>query len=55
MQAQLCRAGGRRQRTIKVGKTDKIIQSNHQPTPETAPDHIPQCDIYSFTQLLQGW
>jgi len=41
-------------RIIKVGKTSKIIQSNHQPMPVTTLTHVPQCNIHSFLEDLQG-
>lgn len=42
-------------RIVKVEKTNKIIQSNHQSIPVTAVDHVVQCDIYPLLENLQGW
>jgi len=39
---------------IKVGNTNKIIQSNHQPMPVTALDCFTQCNIYHYLENLQG-
>jgi len=36
--------GSQNQRIIMVGNTNKIIQSNHQPTPATIPDHVTGLD-----------
>lgn len=40
-------------RIISIGKTIKIIQSNHQPMPVTALDHDTQFNLHSFLENLQ--
>lgn len=40
-------------RIIKVGKTAKIIEYNHQPIPASALDNVTQCHIYTCLENLQ--
>lgn len=40
-------------RIIKVGKTAKIIQSNHPLMPVTILDRATECNIYPFLEHLQ--
>ena len=42
-------------RIIKVGKTTKIIECNHQPIPVPALDNITQCHIHTCLEKLQRW
>ena len=40
--------------SLRMKKTAKIIQSNHQPIPTMASDCVPQCHINTFLEQLQG-
>jgi len=40
--------------SLRMKKTAKIIQSNHQPIPTMATDCVPQCHINTFLEQLQG-
>ena len=42
-------------RIIKVGKTTKIIQFNHQVITTVSLNHVIQCDVCPFLEKLQGW
>lgn len=42
-------------RIIKLAKSTKITQANHQPMPMIALDPIPQCDICPLLEHLHGW
>ena len=41
--------------SLRLGKTSKITQSNHQPTTTMPTDHVPQCHISTALEHLQGW
>ena len=39
---------------LRLEKTTKIIQSDHQPIPTIPTDHVPKCHISTFLEHLQG-
>jgi len=41
-------------RSLKLGKSAKIIQSNRQPIPTMPTHHVPQCHIHMVLEHLQG-
>jgi len=40
---------------LRLEKTTKIIQTNHQLIHTMPTDHVPQCHIYTVLEYLQGW
>lgn len=45
-------------RIIESLRSERPIRSsspNHQPIPVTILDHVPQCNIFTFTEILQVW
>ena len=41
--------------SLRLEKTSKIIQPNHQPIPTMPLSHFPQCHIHTVLEHLQGW
>jgi len=40
--------------SLRLEKTSKVTQSNHQPTPTMPTNHVPQCHIRMVPEHLQG-